>query len=192
MRLPSTNKVTLGFGATTSPYTASNPHKGVDFSHSPDPKIYAPEAGKITFRGVDGTCGNKIWLEGATGRHTFCHLSSFGVNLNQQVSEGDTLGVMGSTGYAFGAHLHWVLLKGGSFVNPLNYVTNNAGDIMQESKVYELLNARDKRLDKLEKSLNDLYNIVDQANKNIALVLNQSASGDIVGNQYKVKIEEKV
>lgn len=137
MRRPTNNPLTpgYGFGSTLPPYSASNPHKGVDFRHSPDNKIYAPENGTITLRGSDASCGNKLWLQGPTGRHTFCHLSSFNVVQGQTVKEGQVLGVMGNTGQASGVHLHWVLLRNGQLVDPLKYVTG--GDDMYNGKTAE-------------------------------------------------------
>lgn len=52
--------------------------------------------------------GNYVCVHGDDGRYYYyCHLASRAVTKGQRVAEGDRLGVMGSTGYAFGAHTHF-------------------------------------------------------------------------------------
>ena len=40
----------------------------------------------------------------------------------QKVSQGQSLGIMGTTGNSTGVHLHFEIHKNGTPVNPLNYV----------------------------------------------------------------------
>ena len=52
--------------------------------------------------------GNYVCIKGDDGRYYYyCHLKSRSVAQNQTVRAGDKLGVMGNTGYSFGAHLHF-------------------------------------------------------------------------------------
>lgn len=52
--------------------------------------------------------GNYICIRTKSGRyHYYCHLASRAVSKGQQVKAGDNIGVMGNTGYSFGAHLHF-------------------------------------------------------------------------------------
>lgn len=52
--------------------------------------------------------GNYVCIKGDDGRYYYyCHLKSRNVTENQMVQAGDKLGVMGNTGYSFGAHLHF-------------------------------------------------------------------------------------
>lgn len=148
MRRPSYNRVTLAFGATTDPYTVAKPHKGVDFSHSPDPYIYAPEAGIANYLPGAGTCGNNLQISGATGRHGFCHLSEVYVKTGDRVSEGQKVGKMGDTGYAFGVHLHWVLSINGVYVDPLKYVMVG-GDMDRIKQLEQLANYRQDLLNSI-------------------------------------------
>lgn|SRR3990167_952525 len=134
---PTEAPVTLKFGATTAPYTSSNPHKGVDFSGRFDRNIYAPEGGRIEIvkRPNNGSCGNTIRLYKDNRRHTFCHVadSGFKVTNGQTVKQGQVLGIMGGTGTAvnsYATHLHWVLTVNGALVDPLKYVTQEEGNDM--------------------------------------------------------------
>jgi murein DD-endopeptidase MepM/ murein hydrolase activator NlpD len=38
--------------------------------------------------------------------------------VGQHVNAGDVIGTQGATGHATGAHLHWMVERGGTFVNP--------------------------------------------------------------------------
>jgi len=52
--------------------------------------------------------GNYVCIRTAAGQyHYYCHLDSRAVSEGQAVKAGDKLGVMGNTGYSFGAHLHF-------------------------------------------------------------------------------------
>ncbi|MBQ4151206.1 MAG: M23 family metallopeptidase [Clostridia bacterium] len=52
--------------------------------------------------------GNYVCIRTASGQyHYYCHLKSRAVQKGQKVRAGDKLGVMGNTGYSFGAHLHF-------------------------------------------------------------------------------------
>ncbi len=52
----------------------------------------------------------------------YAHCSSAYVISGQSVSKGQAIGAVGSTGNSFGAHLHFGVLVGGSYVDPLNYL----------------------------------------------------------------------
>lgn len=107
---------TLKYGATTAPYSKTNPHKGVDYVSS-DKYIVAPEAGTITFYGVNGKSGNMMVLQGKY-RHSFSHIKYNGniVGVGSKVRAGQKIAVMGSTGFATGVHVHWVV--NGGTINP--------------------------------------------------------------------------
>ncbi|MBQ5389585.1 MAG: M23 family metallopeptidase [Clostridia bacterium] len=52
--------------------------------------------------------GNYVCIKTDAGQyHYYCHLASRTVAKGQYVRAGDKLGVMGNTGYSFGAHLHF-------------------------------------------------------------------------------------
>lgn len=122
MRAPTNNRVTQGKHGT---------YNAVDYSWSPDPNIYAPENGTISFYGKAGDCGNNLQLVGASGTHGFCHLEKATVTTGQKVTKGQVIGVMGYTGLTIpkgpaGRHLHWVLRKGNLYVYPPNYVNESS------------------------------------------------------------------
>ncbi|MBQ6614052.1 MAG: M23 family metallopeptidase, partial [Clostridia bacterium] len=61
----------------------------------------------------------------------YCHLASRNVNEGQTVKRLDKLGVMGNTGYSFGAHLHFEVREadGKTAVSPENIlgIPNKSG-----------------------------------------------------------------
>lgn len=56
--------------------------------------------------------GNYVCIKTDAGQyHYYCHLASRAVKKGDRVKAGDKLGVMGNTGYSFGAHLHFEVRK---------------------------------------------------------------------------------
>lgn len=52
--------------------------------------------------------GNYVCIRTDAGQyHYYCHMASRAVTQGQTVKAGDKIGVMGNTGYSFGAHLHF-------------------------------------------------------------------------------------
>lgn len=71
--------------------------------------IYAAAAGTVeTAAYQSGGFGNYIVIRHGDGTRTlYAHLSSRSVSEGQQVSQGQTIGVMGTTGNSSGVHLHF-------------------------------------------------------------------------------------
>ena len=82
--------------------------------------------------------GNYVCILGIDGRYYYyCHLASRSVNSGQQVKAGDKLGMMGNTGYSFGAHTHFEVREsdGRTKVNPAPLLgIDNAVGIYQVTK----------------------------------------------------------
>ena len=74
--------------------------------------------------------GNYVCIKGDDGKlYYYCHMSSRAVSAGQTVKVGDKLGVMGNTGYSFGAHLHFEVREGSRPINPEGIlgIPNKAG-----------------------------------------------------------------
>ncbi|MDZ7799034.1 MAG: peptidoglycan DD-metalloendopeptidase family protein [Patescibacteria group bacterium] len=98
-------------------------HRAIDITGNYSSPIYASEAGTITRVGWGRGYGNVVTISHGGGKQTlYAHLSKFYVRNGQQVSKGQTIGMMGCTGWCTGTHVHFEVLVNGSKVNPLSYL----------------------------------------------------------------------
>jgi murein DD-endopeptidase MepM/ murein hydrolase activator NlpD len=97
-------------------------HLGIDLASNERAPIQAANTGKIIFTGYLGIYGNTIIIDHGQGIFSlYAHLSSVKVAPGQMVEKGMVLGCSGSTGLAGGDHLHFSMLVGGTFVNPVEW-----------------------------------------------------------------------
>ncbi len=87
--------------------------------------IVASDGGTVTFAGDDGGgYGYYVIIDHGNGYSTcYAHCSSLAVSAGQYVSQGETIGYVGSTGYSTGPHLHFEVRKGSDKLNPLDFVS---------------------------------------------------------------------
>lgn len=111
------------FGRRKHPVTgAYKMHWGVDYAAPKGTPIYAAGTGTITKRGRNGAYGNMVEIKHADGFITrYAHMSAFkrGQSVGYNVSKGETIGFVGTTGRSTGNHLHYEIHKNGKRVNPL-------------------------------------------------------------------------
>lgn len=108
------------FGA---PRPGGRLHKGIDIPAATGTPIAAAAAGTVTGRGFNAGAGNYVQLDHAEGLRTkYFHLSRFNVSHGQQVSAGQVIGFVGSTGSSSGPHLHFEVWEGGAARDPLLYL----------------------------------------------------------------------
>ena len=108
----------------------SSGHRGLDICNGPvtvrgKPAI-AADGGKVIMAatGWNGGYGNVVKIQHSNGLITlYAHLQSIMVVNGQTVSQGQTVGLIGSTGNSTGPHLHFEVWRNGVRVNPLNYVS---------------------------------------------------------------------
>ncbi len=125
--LPARGYRTRGYGMQSDPFTGYKRfHGGVDIGNKTGTPIYATADGvvKSVSRGSD--LGKLITINHGYGYKTrYGHLSKIEVKRGQKVRRGDLVGLMGSTGYSTGPHLHYEVIKNGKQANPLEYILNN-------------------------------------------------------------------
>lgn len=98
-------------------------HKGIDIANKGGPGVLAADSGKVIVAGwVDGYgYGNRVIIDHGNGYRTlYAHLSQVYVVPGQTVARGNSIGKMGSTGRSTGVHLHFEVIQGGNYLNPLN------------------------------------------------------------------------
>lgn len=98
-------------------------HTGVDIANRALPPVYASHSGRVAFSGWLGGYGRMVAIhDSATGITTrYAHLSASYVKAGQEISKGETIGKVGSTGRSTGPHLHYEILRNGVTQNPLSY-----------------------------------------------------------------------
>lgn len=98
-------------------------HTGVDFAATKGTKILAYKSGKVIRASWNGNYGMCIEIQHSNGEKTrYAHCSGYNVKVGKTVSQGQVIGYVGSTGNSTGPHLHFEIIKNGTFVNPLNYI----------------------------------------------------------------------
>lgn len=67
--------------------------------------------------------GNYVAVQAVDGTIIYyCHLASRAVKQGDKVKQGQRIGIMGNTGYSFGAHLHFEVRKGNKAINAAEYL----------------------------------------------------------------------
>jgi murein DD-endopeptidase MepM/ murein hydrolase activator NlpD len=82
--------------------------------------VYASDSGVVVTAGWNSSgYGNVIMIDHGTGYSSvYGHLSQINVSLCQGVTQGQLIGLAGSTGNSTGAHLHFEIRLNGGYVNP--------------------------------------------------------------------------
>ncbi len=113
--------ITSRFGASSSMRKSS--HTGLDIAASTGTPIKAAASGTVTFSGRKGSYGNLIVITHGNGVQTYYgHCSALYASAGTQVSQGETIAAVGSTGNSTGPHLHLEVRVNGVAYNPQNYV----------------------------------------------------------------------
>ena len=100
-----------------------NPHSGVDITADEGDPVKAPNDGVVILVDNQFFSGNSVVLDHGQGIYTmFFHLSKATVKYGQAVRKGDVVGLVGATGRATGAHLHWGVRVQGAKVDPLELI----------------------------------------------------------------------
>jgi murein DD-endopeptidase MepM/ murein hydrolase activator NlpD len=112
-------------GPVTSPfgYRWGRLHAGIDIGVPYGTPIHAAASGTVVLAGWTGGYGNYTCIDHGGGMATcYAHQSSYAVSSGAQVSQGQVIGYVGSTGHSFGAHLHFEVRINGDPVDPLGYL----------------------------------------------------------------------
>ncbi|HEV7806392.1 MAG TPA: peptidoglycan DD-metalloendopeptidase family protein [Solirubrobacteraceae bacterium] len=96
-------------------------HAGIDLPALEGTPVTTAGFGRVAMSGYDSGWGNVVVVEHRFGlRSLYAHLSSIHVSTGQTVSAGQRLGRVGSSGRAYGPHLHFELLLRGANIDPLS------------------------------------------------------------------------
>ncbi|MEQ1517544.1 MAG: M23 family metallopeptidase [Usitatibacteraceae bacterium] len=130
------SRVSSGFGGRVHPLLKNwRQHTGVDFAAPRGTPIWATADGVVDFAGVKGGYGNVIEVRHHAGTTTlYGHLSAFaaGARKGMRVSQGQTIGYVGATGWATGPHLHYEFKIAGAHQDPLRVALPKAEPLAQK------------------------------------------------------------
>ena len=117
---PVSGTISSRFGSRSS--VRSSAHTGLDIAAPTGTAIKAAASGTVTFSGYKGSYGNMIVISHGNGVQTYYgHCSKLYVSAGTQVSQGQTIAAVGSTGNSTGPHLHLEIRVNGVAYNPQNY-----------------------------------------------------------------------
>lgn len=118
-----TNGVITSYFGYRSGSIGSSYHEGLDIAGSYGQEIYAADGGTVYFADWSGNYGIVVKIQHANGDITYyAHCSSVCVSAGDEVTQGQVIAYMGSTGNASGDHLHFSLIVNGEQVDPLPYL----------------------------------------------------------------------
>ena len=120
---PSYTRLTSPFGWRIHPvYGDKRFHNGVDMAAPGGSPILAAYDGTVAAAGYSSTMGNYIYVNHGSGLVTiYMHASALYVSAGQNVSKGDKIAAVGTTGTSTGNHLHFGVRLNGSYVDPMSY-----------------------------------------------------------------------
>ncbi|MDD4569794.1 MAG: peptidoglycan DD-metalloendopeptidase family protein [Tepidanaerobacteraceae bacterium] len=121
---PSCTYITSEFGWRIHPIFKSRRfHEGIDIGASMGADVLAVDDGEVIFSGSYGGYGNTVIVSHGGGISTqYSHLSKLLVAEGKKVLKGDKVGLVGSTGWSTGPHLHFGVIQNGEVVNPWNWL----------------------------------------------------------------------
>ena len=124
-RWPIMGRITSPFGWRQHPITKRRDfHTGVDIKANRNDPIKAAGSGKIAYSGWMGGYGKVIVIEHSNGQSTlYAHCSSLLAGKGANVTSGQLIAKVGTTGRSTGPHLHFEVRNGKSPVNPIKYLT---------------------------------------------------------------------
>ncbi len=121
---PSYTRISDDYGMRMHPTLGiQKMHNGIDLAAPSGSAILAAYSGKVVAAAYNSTMGNYIMIDHGSGLYTiYMHASSLYVSTGTEVSKGQKIAAVGSTGRSTGPHLHFGVRLNGSYVSPWNYL----------------------------------------------------------------------
>jgi murein DD-endopeptidase MepM/ murein hydrolase activator NlpD len=116
------------FGKRTDPFTGKPAnHTGIDFAGKFGAEVVAVADGVVTWSADRYGYGMMVEINHGNGYSTrYAHNSENLVEVGDEVKKGQAVARMGDSGRATGPNLHFEVLKGGSRVNPVNFIRESS------------------------------------------------------------------
>lgn len=122
--LPYRATITSAYGWRIHPITGKESfHNGVDLAAGQGTAIYAVRSGTVTTATYTSVLGYYVTVNHGDGFSSMsAHMTHYVVSPGDEVTKGQVIGYVGSTGWSTGPHLHFTIYYNGSTVNPMNYI----------------------------------------------------------------------
>ena len=123
---PTRGEITTYFGEVDR-YSPRG-HSGLDIAAPEGTPVVAADVGEVlkAYWNGDGY-GGLIIIAHPSGYETwYGHLDRFDVAQGEQVTRGEQIGLMGSTGFSTGSHLHFEVRQDGQLRDPLEFLDAGA------------------------------------------------------------------
>ncbi len=116
--------ISSGYGERTDPFTGERArHEGLDFVAARGSDVLSVANGVVVFAGTRNGYGNTIEIDHGNGYRTrYAHNESMLVEPGTQVSAGQLIAKLGSTGRTSTPHVHFEVLQNGVAMNPAKFV----------------------------------------------------------------------
>lgn len=122
---PVYGKLESGVGGRRNPFSGRGYeyHEGQDIDADYGAPVQAAASGRVIIAGWQRGYGKVVYVDHGNGLSTrYGHLSAIDVTVGQSVSQGQTIGLVGSTGRSTGPHLHYEVRINNQPVDPKPYL----------------------------------------------------------------------
>ena len=115
------SRISSGFSMRFHPLLQKwRAHLGTDFAAPTGTPARTVGDGVVSFAGVQGGYGNVVIIKHRNNHETlYAHLSKINVRVGQSIGQGQTIGLVGSTGWSTGPHLHFEFRVNGVHQDPM-------------------------------------------------------------------------
>ena len=135
------SRISSGFSMRFHPILQKwRAHLGTDFAAATGTPARTVGDGVVEFAGVQNGYGNVVFIKHRSGHETvYAHLSKIAVRVGQNVDQGQTIGLVGSTGWATGPHLHFEFRINGAQQDPMT-IAQQSGTVPVAAAALPLFN----------------------------------------------------
>lgn len=116
--------ITSGYGVRSDPFTGRRTgHYGIDFTAGAGAEVISVASGVVQSAGPRSGYGTLLEINHGNGYVTrYGHNKKILVKEGERVEKGQVVAIMGATGRATGAHVHFEVMENGRIVNPTEYI----------------------------------------------------------------------
>lgn len=188
---PATGRYTSGFEHRQLDGSYAEFHYGQDIANVTGTPIQAAADGEVIHASPMSTYGNVVFIkhhiEGTDYVTVYAHMSAIGVKVGDIVKQGETIGLVGSTGRVTGPHVHFEIQVGTDkwdrsyCVDPLEYIgESNSKNTLKSHKIdikkqkehekkmkeqEKKIKEQNKKAKKAQKALKEYENYIEQQKK---------------------------